>query len=78
MYTFIEILLWSKDIVNLTFILNRLEDHLDVIHISDISPSGSNPIEEAWSFSMMIEAMKTEKASLTKFSFYDLQVWFRK
>ena len=64
------------NIVNLTFILNRLEDHLDVIHISDISPSGSNPKEESWSFGMMIEAMKTEKASLVKFSFYELQVRF--
>ena len=73
----IESLLKSKNVVNLTHISNRLEDHLDVIHICDISPSGSKPIEEAWSFSMMIEAMKTEEASLIKFSFYDLEVRFR-
>ena len=65
------------NIVNLTFLLNRLEDHLDVIHVCDISSSGSKPKEEEWSFSMMIEAMKTEEASLIKFSFYDLEVRFR-
>ena len=74
---YIESLLNFTNFFNLTLILNRLEDHLDVIHICDISSSGSKPKEEEWSFSMMIEAMKTEEASLIKFSFYDLEVRFR-
>ena len=52
----------------------RSDESVDIIHVSDISPSGSKPTEDTWAHSMLKENISNETISLTKFSFLDLQV----
>jgi len=55
------------------FVKERRDESLDVIHISDISPSGSKPIEDTWGVTMLKENISNEAISLMKFNFLDLQ-----
>ena len=52
----------------------RVDESLAIVHISDISPSGSKPTEETWTLSMLKENISSETISLIKFNFLDLQV----
>merc|ERR1719367_197241 len=55
------------------FVSERHDESIDVIHISDISPSGSKPTEETWEISMLKENLSNELISLVKFNFLNLQ-----
>ena len=47
---------------------------MDVIHISDISASGSKAKEDTWSITMMTDAITNEEAIFIKLGFSSRQV----
>ena len=59
---------------SLNFLITRCDENLDVIHISDISASGSKANEDTWSINMMVDAITKEEAVFIKFGFSNLQV----